>query len=80
MIRKFRLPSFKKKIAFIFTFFVPIILMAQENEVEMADMMRENGKIYVVVAIVSIILLFLMIAVMNIDRKVRKIEKEYRKV
>ena len=54
--------------------------MAQENEVEMADMMRENGKIYVVVAIVSIILLFLMIAVMNIDRKVRKIEKEYRKV
>lgn len=80
MIRKFRLPSFKKNFALIFSFFVPIIVMAQENEVEMADMMRENGKIYVVVAIVSIILLFLMIAVMNIDRKVRKIEKEYRKV
>ena len=54
-----------------------IISFAQEKtEVDMADIMRSNGKIYVVVAVCLIILIGLFLYVMNIDRKLRKLEKE----
>ncbi|MEO7049818.1 MAG: CcmD family protein [Ferruginibacter sp.] len=43
---------------------------------EMADQMRSNGKIYVVVAVCLVILIGLFLYVMNVDRKVRKLEKE----
>ena len=42
---------------------------------EMADTMRSNGKIYVVVAICLIILVGLFIYVMMLDRKITRIEK-----
>ena len=42
---------------------------------EMADTMRSNGKIYVVVAICLIILVGLFIYVMMLDRKISRIEK-----
>ena len=51
------------------------ICFAQEK-VEMADAMRSNGKIYVVVAVCLIILIGLFLYVMNVDRKLRKLEKE----
>jgi hypothetical protein len=44
--------------------------------VEMADQMRSNGKIYVVVAVCLVILIGLFLYVMIVDRKVRKLEKE----
>ena len=50
------------------------ILFAQEK-VEMADTMRSNGKIYVVVTVCLIILIGLFLYVMMIDRKIRKMEK-----
>lgn len=50
------------------------LLFAQEK-VEMADMMRSNGKIYVVVTVCLIILIGLFLYVMMIDRKIRKMEK-----
>ena len=54
-----------------------IISFAQEKtEVDMADTMRSNGKIYVVVAVCLIILIGLFLYVMNIDRKLRRLEKE----
>lgn len=54
-----------------------IISFAQEKtEVDMADTMRSNGKIYVVVAVCLIILIGLFLYVMNIDRKLKKLEKE----
>ncbi|MBS1496762.1 MAG: CcmD family protein [Bacteroidetes bacterium] len=43
--------------------------------VEMADTMRSNGKIYVVVSVCLLILIGLFLYVMNIDRKVKKLEK-----
>ena len=52
----------------------PIRLFAQSSEVEMADSMHANGKIYVVVAVVSIVLLALLIFLMIIDKRVRKLE------
>ena len=50
------------------------LLFAQEK-VEMADTMRSNGKIYVVVTVCLIILIGLFLYVMMIDRKIRKMEK-----
>ncbi|HAD98329.1 MAG TPA: CcmD family protein [Cryomorphaceae bacterium] len=51
-------------------------LHAQAGDVEMANMMRENGKIYVVVAILSVIFIGIVIYLISIDRKLRKLEKE----
>jgi EamA domain-containing membrane protein RarD len=51
-------------------------LFAQEKEVEMAGVMRSNGKIYIVVAVCLTILVGLFIYVWNVDRKIGKIEKE----
>lgn len=51
------------------------------QEVEMADTMRSEGKIYVVVAIVLVIFGGLAVYLFNMDRKVRRLEKkldEYR--
>jgi heme export protein D (CcmD) len=52
-----------------------LISFAQEK-VEMADGMRSNGKIYVVVTVCLVILIGLFLYVANIDRKVRKMEKD----
>lgn len=46
------------------------------QEVEMADGMRSNGKIYVVVAVLAIILIGIFLFLINIDRKITRLEKE----
>ncbi len=48
---------------------------AQEKP-EMADLMRSNGKIYVVVAVCLTILVGLFLYVFMVDRKMSRIEKE----
>ena len=52
------------------------ILFAQDAKPEMADVMRSNGKIYVVVAVCLTILIGLFIYVFLIDRKISRLEKE----
>lgn len=47
----------------------------QEDVVEMADTMRSEGKIYVVVAILTTILAGMIIYLIMIDRKITKLEK-----
>ena len=49
----------------------------QNTEVEMADVMRSNGKIYVVVGVVAIIFAGLIIFMVNTERKVSKLEQEF---
>lgn len=46
-----------------------------QNQVEMADNLRAEGKIYVVVAIILIILLGLIFYLFLMDKKVKKLEK-----
>ncbi|MFY0650469.1 MAG: CcmD family protein [Cyclobacteriaceae bacterium] len=46
------------------------------KNVEMADVMRSNGKIYVVVGVVFLIFLGLTIYVVRIDKKISKLESE----
>ncbi|HVD97506.1 MAG TPA: CcmD family protein [Cytophagaceae bacterium] len=54
-------------------------LVTQAQQVEMADDFRKDGKIYVVVAVVSIILAGLFVYLFLLDRKVGKIEKQLKK-
>ena len=49
---------------------------AQSSKIEMADTMRSNGMIYVVVAVLAIVLSGVILYVINVDRKISKIEKE----
>ena len=51
-------------------------LHAQSAQPAMADAMRSDGKIYVVVAVMLIIFLLLACYLVIIDRKITKIEKE----
>lgn len=45
-----------------------------QNQAEMADTMRSNGKIYVVVGIVLIVLAGLITYLFILDKKVKKLE------
>ena len=53
---------------------------AQGNDgntnVEMADVLRSNGKIYIVVAVLVTILAGLFLYVIRLDRKISRLEKE----
>jgi len=51
----------------------------QGETVEMADGLRSNGLIYVLVLIIVIILAGLFIYLFSLDRKISKIENEHRK-
>lgn len=56
---------------------VSAAINAQTNvNTENADVMRSNGKIYVVVAVVLTVLLGLFFYVFNLDRKISKLEKK----
>lgn len=51
-------------------------LFAQNNNVEMADALRSDGKIYVVVAVILIILIGLLIYLFALDRRLKMLEKK----
>tara|TARA_B110000444_G_C18836644_1_gene596395 strand:+ start:1479 stop:1676 length:198 start_codon:yes stop_codon:yes gene_type:complete len=45
------------------------------QEVEMADLMRSSGKIYVVVAVLSTIFIGLMVYLFRMDQRIKNLEK-----
>jgi hypothetical protein len=52
-----------------------VLAQAQDKTAEPADFMRSNGKIYVVVAVVVTIVVGLFIYLLNLDRKIGKMER-----
>ena len=67
-----------KKLAFTITITILFIsqVFAQVSEkVEMADVLRSSGKIYVVVAVASVIFIGLALYLFSIDSRLKKIEK-----
>jgi hypothetical protein len=56
----------------VFTF---LALLVKAQEVEMADVMKENGKIYVVISVMLTILAGLVLYLVRLDRKISKLEK-----
>ena len=71
-----------KKIFLLFTclyLVLPAILMAQSGDPEKdytAFDMRHNGKIYVVVSVILIILTGLILYLVRLDRKISRLEKD----
>ena len=77
-----------KKYLIIFLLFFSLSAIAQDGaysiteedygntSVEMADTMRSNGKIYVVVAVVMTVFAGLILYTIVLDRKISKIERE----
>ncbi len=59
---------------FLFLLLAGKLAFAQE-QAEMADVMRSNGKIYVVVAVCLTILFGLILYLVKLDRKISKLEK-----
>jgi uncharacterized integral membrane protein len=70
--------SWKKIISLLPALIFSIILNAQNGtkKVEMADLMRSNGRIYVVVAVMLTILVGLVLYLIRLDRRITKMEKE----
>lgn len=62
-------------LVFISLMFINVSALAQDK-VEMADTMRSNGKIYVVVAVCLTILIGLFLYVYSIDRKIASLESK----
>tara|TARA_B110000046_G_scaffold186024_1_gene231547 strand:- start:54921 stop:55124 length:204 start_codon:yes stop_codon:yes gene_type:complete len=50
--------------------------IANAENIQMAERMRSEGKIYVVIAVLSVILIGLFIYLITIDRKVSKLKNE----
>ena len=66
----------KKLIFAIMMTLSTVQLYAQQGGVEMADVMRSEGKIYVVVVCIVLILLGLLIYLFSLDRRLKKLEKK----
>ncbi|MCF8451017.1 MAG: CcmD family protein [Taibaiella sp.] len=59
------------------TFFILLMAVsAVQAQTEMADTMRANGKIYVVVVVLATIFAGIFAYLVYIDRKISKLEKE----
>ena len=65
---------------FVITFLLLINFLSQaqnnSDTVDMADTMRSNGKIYVVIAVILTIFTGIIIYLIRLDRKMTKLEKE----
>jgi len=62
----------------LFFLFASVLLKAQENTdiPEMADVMRSNGKIYVVVAVIVSIFIGIILYLIRLERKMDRLERE----
>lgn len=56
--------------------FTVIPALAQGSEIEMADRLREDGKIWVVVGVILLIFTGVIIYLIRLDLKVSKLEKQ----
>jgi Na+/H+-translocating membrane pyrophosphatase len=68
----------RKALALFAAFIFSISAFAQNGkpEAEMADLMRSNGRIYVVVAVMLTILIGLVLYIVRLDKKISNMEKE----
>ncbi len=67
--------SFFRAIALLVNM-LPFAVFAQDSNPEMADTMRSNGKIYVVLACVLMVLAGLIAFLFVVEKRLSKLEKE----
>ena len=76
-MKKIKMKRYILRLAIVVTgIFSSLLSVAQSQEVEMADVMRSNGKIYIVVAVCLTILIGLFLYIMSVDRKLKRLENE----
>jgi K+-transporting ATPase A subunit len=67
----------------VFAMMLSVFVSAQDSlkneKPQMADALRSNGKIYVVVTVLVIILIGLFLYLVNTDKKISRIEKNINK-
>lgn len=66
----------KKALTILFLLLSSLNLLAQNNDIEMADQLREDGKIYIVVICIVIILVGLLIYLFSLDKRLKLLEKK----
>lgn len=59
-----------------FVLFSCSLALAQDAEAEMADTLRSNGKIYVVVLVLATIFAGIIALLLRIERKVKRLEQQ----
>jgi CcmD family protein len=64
-----------KKLLLLLFITLNVTSVFAQDKVEMADVMRSNGKIYIVVTICLTLLVGLFFYVFTLDRKITKFEK-----
>ncbi|GGZ21568.1 hypothetical protein GCM10007049_12840 [Echinicola pacifica] len=73
----------------VFLLFISLQVVAQEKKeiktedyqnysVEMADEMRSNGKIYVLVGVIGIVMGGILVYLIGTDKKLSRLEKEFK--
>lgn len=55
---------------------ISLTLFAQQSDVAMADQMRADGKIWVVVGVIALIFAGIITYLIRLDSKLTKVEKE----
>ena len=69
----------KKLISLTLLLLLTTATFAQNTEPQMADTMRSDGKIYVVVLVLSVVFACLATYLIIIDRKLKKLEDTFNK-
>jgi CcmD family protein len=69
----------KKSLLLLICILTVVAAQAQDtsNAVQMADAMRENGKIYVVVAVILAIFAGIIFYLVRLDRKISRLERTH---
>ena len=67
-----------KKIAYylLSVVFITTGVFAQNQDVEMADAFRADGKIYVVIAVISVVLAGMFFYLFKLDKKITNVEQQ----
>ncbi len=66
-----------KKIALFIFLMVSMFAESQTaSEPQMADAFRDNGKIYVVITVIAMIFIAIVLFLVNLERKIRKLENK----
>ncbi|MDU0372620.1 CcmD family protein [Hymenobacter endophyticus] len=72
------LPNLRAAVLLLLALLLPVLhAVAQPAEQpEMADALRQSGKIYVVVAVIAVVLAGLLFFLVSLDRRLTRLEKE----
>ena len=75
------LPKLRAALLLLAALLLPVLHAAAQTAAgadspEMADALRQSGKIYVVVAVITVVLAGLLAFLVSLDRKVGRLERE----